>query len=51
MGLVKALFITTVLVAIMYVLRTRYIDTLACETRVTLLTWIPFVLIFFYFLL
>lgn len=51
MGLVRAIIVTAILSAIMYVLRTRFIDATECEMQVSLLTWIPFVLFFFYLLL
>jgi hypothetical protein len=51
MGLVKALIVTSVLYAILYFLRTRYISTLSPETQVTVLTWVPLAIIFVYLLL
>ena len=51
MGLVKALGVTGLIYAVLYVARTKYIDTLSLASQVKALTWVPLILIFLYLLL
>lgn len=51
MGLIKALIVTCILYAILYVLQKNVLHTLSTELQIKCLTWIPLILIFLYLLL
>ena len=51
MGLIRAIIVTTILYAILYVIRQRFLISASPETQASCLTWIPLVLIFIYLLL
>lgn len=51
MGLIRAIIVTTILYAILYVVRQQFLATVSPETRASCLAWIPLVLIFIYLLL